>query len=244
MLLRGDIFCAKNFLQDTILGGSLWFTSALAVAELLLFTMVALMRNKSLWHFGGVSLLLVIGALMMKYSNITIWGNDNIPWFYKAGMIAVFYLVFGGVYELHEEKFSKLMQPGILVLFILGYSYISLFSKIEVQTAINVAQLNILGLVMSVGGIILLIELCKKLPSIGLFQWVGRNTLVMYFLSGGIPNILSVFFVKLGMHLSFMPYLVISMISFMLGVVGSYIIGKYFPFVLDLRTIKKKNLQL
>lgn len=238
-LLRGGSFDIHLFLRDTFLGGSLWFTSALALAEILLSTMIALKKDNRLWHDFIISVLLTIGAVLLKKGDLTIWDDGNIPWFYKAAMIGTFYLVVGGLYKQYESKIGQIMNPILMLGLLLVYVLITLTPMIEVRTAVNAGILNIWGVFASVLGIVLLTDVCKKLPTIKLFNWVGRHTLVMYFLSGGIPNILSVMMLNMGVRLNFASFMVLCSFSFIIGMIGTWIIEKYFPFVIDLRKISQ-----
>ena len=55
-VLRGQSFYVTNFLNDTIGGASIWFTPALAVAQLL-FLLALSLRKKSIYFYIAVSVL-------------------------------------------------------------------------------------------------------------------------------------------------------------------------------------------
>ena len=102
-IIRGQGFEFSMFLHDTILGGSIWFTSALAVSELLLFFML-LPRYRSYWWYGIFSVILaLIGVYFAKNAN-GLYGISDVPWFWKGGFIATLFLVFGGIYQKYEDR--------------------------------------------------------------------------------------------------------------------------------------------
>lgn len=94
-ILRGEGLHMEAFVKNTILGGSLWFTSALVVSEVLLFIILSANIKRFTYYFLITATLAVFGIFIAK-SNLTIWGDFNIPWFYKAGMIGTLYMTIGG----------------------------------------------------------------------------------------------------------------------------------------------------
>lgn len=52
-------------------------------------------------------------------------------------------------------------------------------------------DVNIPGIVLSLLSIVILIELCKLLPAYKLLNYIGKNTIGLYFMSGALPIVLS-----------------------------------------------------
>ena len=96
-ILRGEGIDFMSFAHDTVLGGSTWFTSALAVAELVLILLLTTRINK-MWFYGLVSSALAISAIILAQNNVTIWESLVLPWYYKGGMVCSLILMGGGIF--------------------------------------------------------------------------------------------------------------------------------------------------
>lgn len=234
-----------SFLRDTVLGGSLWFTSSLVVSELILYLLL-LTKRKAIAFYVLTSALIAIGAVMIaKYTHYSFLGDSNIPWFYKAGMIGSVYMVCGGLYKTIEEKYEFLVGDynwlmitvGVLFYFVIVYS-----PPVPVMVVVNLARVNLAGFFVSILGILLLVSICKCLSGTRASTYIGRHTLVMYFLSGGIPNVVSFSALRLGIRVNIYTYLFVTIVSFATAVLLCFVIEKYFPFLVDLRRIREMNL--
>ena len=98
-------------------------------------------------------------------------------------------------------------------------------------------DVNGLGFALSVIGILLMVALCKHIPSSGLIRYMGRHTLPLYFLSGGVPNVLAIISVKMGIVTNLITYLVLCVLSIIIALIGTIVIERYIPFLLDLRLL-------
>ena len=101
IILRGAGVDFWSFLRDTLLGGSLWFTCALAVSEILIGC-ILISRNNTIWFYLFSSVLLALMGVLLAKLDIQLLGDKNIPWYYKSGMVASLYLSFGGLYWKYE----------------------------------------------------------------------------------------------------------------------------------------------
>ena len=83
-LLREQGIDYFTFLHDTFLGGSIWFTSALTVAEILILLSL-LFRVKNIYLYIALSVMFVyISAILVQY-NIIFFNDQALPWYYKGG---------------------------------------------------------------------------------------------------------------------------------------------------------------
>ena len=221
------------FVRDTLLGGSLWFTCALAVSELLLLLLL-LSRNKNLLFYIGCSVCLAIAAIVISNQGILIFGERNIPWFYKSGMIATLYLTLGGLFWKIEHQLDKFIWKWWICLPLL-YFLVLYVCRGHIRVNLNACDVNMLGLTVSVLGIVAVIYVFKHIREFDLLHWIGRHTLGLYFLSGGIPNVFAMVALKSGIDIHFAQYLIFCVLAFLFGMIGTFIIDKYVPFVFDIR---------
>ena len=113
-ILRSRGFDIGMFLYKTLGGCTYWFTSALVVAEFLIFFML-LTRIKRIWFYWICCLLMYcIGRLIVanRYSLFDTY--PSLPWQYKHGLYALVFMSFGGVYWRLEDKVNRFMNKGLL----------------------------------------------------------------------------------------------------------------------------------
>lgn len=238
MLLREEGLEWWSFFRDTLLGGSLWFTSALAVSEILLgITLIC--RNKSIWLYVFFSFLIAIIGVSIAKLGFVIHGDSNLPWYYKSGMIATLYLSCGGLFWKYEDKLDYLLRGFKWVIVPIVYCILLYFFQEDAVIIVNRGSLNLSGFALSIVGVLTLVYLCKRLKEIKLVSWLGRHTLGLYFFSGAVPSVLSLAYIKIfGPMSGVAPYSLLALLSLTIGCFAVYVADKYVPFVFDLRLLK------
>ena len=240
-MIRGDEFTILSFAKDTILGGSIWFTCALAVAELLVLTML-LSRQRNIYFYIVVSMFLSALAIIINDSGFTILSSENIPWFYKSGMIATLFLSLGGLYSHYEYNIDKVIgKYSVVFIIALAYSVISTFHFASVKISLIHASISIQGLLMALASIYVIIFFTKKLKSIPLINHLGRISLGIYLLSGGIPNVLGVIFLKYGFHNIYINVLFVTIISFVIGAIIVDVLNRICPGIFNFKLLYRKK---
>jgi hypothetical protein len=106
---------------------------------------------------------------------------------------------------------------------------------------ISLGELNVPGICISTLGILLLIGLCRKLGNSRLLTFIGRNSVVFYFFSGGLPVVLSMLAGKLLPNAAPLGFFLVFLFSLLLAFLGAWFIGRFLPFLLDLRLLRKKR---
>lgn len=244
ILIRGESFSSLDFLCDTIGGGSIWFTPALAVAEMLIVILL-LLRPKKLFSFVFFAATCWIVSEYLRFVGFRFVGNASVPWYYKSGMEAISIMVLGGFYWRCEKNIHRLLCKSwrIICLSIL-YMFLCLSLKGIVRTALDWQGLNLLGLFLSLLGIIIIIEWVSRLPSIPFLNYVGRHSIGFYFFCGSVVNV----FALLARHLLIDDYgwivWLIAGVSFLFSSMCVYVIDKWVPFVYDLRKLKRSSLSI
>lgn len=238
VVLRGKGISVNLFIHDTLLGGSIWFTSALAIAELLLIVPL-LFRIKNVWIYVVYSSALTFLSYILYSYNVTLNGDPTIPWYYKSGMSATIIMSLGGVYWKYEEFIDKFLSRKKILLFLpmvillLIYYYIN---NSTINVNINLDSIGICSLLIICTCIYIVIRICKILPQCGLVDFWGRNTIGLYLFCGGIPNLFATILQQINI-----PHVVVLPITFILSIATALlsviIINKYMPYLYDLRLI-------
>ena len=232
-LFHGDALSFGQYLYDVFGGLSYWFTSALAVAQLLLLALVRF-RRLGMWHYV---------VLSCAFFALGVWSfiatENTFPWNYQAGLSATLFMSLGGVYFKHEGEVNKWLVPyGVMLAagaYVLGVALTWRSQSLAVMVPF---QVDFWGLVVVFCSIISLVALARVLPPLTWLRFVGRNSIVFYFFSGVMPamwsTVLRLCFPGLQCYGGTLLVLVLSLA---LSAVLCMVINRYFPFLLDARKL-------
>lgn len=98
---------------------------------------------------------------------------------------------------------------------------------------------SLYALVVSILGILSLISLCHHIPKIGWLNYIGTNSIIFYFLSGGVPAIWGIIFKYIFPDPSYIVSILVASISVITVFPITYFINQYCPIVTDLFYKKK-----
>ena len=227
-------------MYKTIGGGTYWFTAALVVAEvILLLLLFSRVRNIWFYFFCCCSIFAIGEWLVLKDFNI-MSSYPSFPWSYKNGMFAILFLAFGGLYWTYETPINKLMNKTLL-LFMIGL-YVTLLSiwPNEFHVLVSMLDVNILGIVLSLLSTIILIEICKLIPTFRLLNYIGMNTIGFYFMSGALPIVLSLI-VESILPTNVIGLCIVFIASLLIALIAVNLMNRLTPWLFDLRLIWKKK---
>lgn len=238
-LVGGGTITVTDFIINTLVRGTNWFTCSLFIAELVLFLMLCF-RFKIVWLYWFIGLCIALFGRYLQLKNLSMLGDPYLPWFYKSGLVAVVFLVAGGVYSLYEDyidnrlnKLSKLVLTIFLVTLYIGlYSF---FSKSILFSVIFGLDLG--GFLISLLSIIALIYVCKYLRSFSLVRYVSRHSIGFYFLSASIPYV-SCYIVEKYVPTGSIGYLLEFVMSFNCALLAVFLLNKFLPWMFDLRLLR------
>lgn len=241
IILRGKAFNWYSLICDTLLGGSIWFTCALAVAELLLL-LALFSRARNIWLYVALGIFTATLSYYLFVNKVSMDYNIQTPWAYKSGLSALLLMAFGGVYWVYEnniESFFKRWRSlviSVMVIFYVGFCFY--FFDRYCGTLLK-HPLNLISIFVIIIGVYILINICRCLPASRFSYYFGRHSLGLYLLSGAIPNVIAVLLLKVFPQ-SLGLTMVTWAISVMIGMVMVYMINRFVPFLLDLRLLRKK----
>ena len=241
-LLRGDAFTIKEFMYDTIGGTTCWFTSALAVAEIIILLLL-ITRQKSIWFYVPFCVVLsIIGWWLADKGINLIKGTASFPWQYKQALISLSYIAAGGVYWRYETQIRNILNKWVLAILTIAFIIVVILFHDRMKFITSLNQINLLGFVVTIWATVLLIELCRFIPEIKALSIIGQNTMGYYFLSGAIPNILGLLVLKFVPFLHWGILLLLWVLSFIVATFLIKAINRWIPWFFDLRLLKTKKM--
>lgn len=240
-ILRGEVFTINEFIQDTIGGTTFWFTSALVLAEFMLILLLT-SRIRSIWFYAIVCLVLTTFGNYLVINKIDlINGTSSFPWHYKQALICMIYIALGGLYQKYELAIKKVLNKYVISILVIVFIISIVFFSEHFKYVTSLCEMNVLGILITILSTVLLIELCKSIPEFKVLSFIGQNTMGYYFLSGAVPSIVAMIVLKFIPNLHWWMLLLIWVGNLILATGFVMIMNKYFPWLFDLRLLKKQK---
>ena len=228
-------------MYKTIGGCTYWFTAALVVAELLIVGML-LTRIRTVWFYFAIScLLFAFGQLTVTNEWSLFEQYPSLPWQYKNGLYAILFMAFGGLYWKHETSINKWMNWFSLMCMIGLYIVCLVLWPGYFNVLVSMLDVNVPGIALSLLSIIILIELCKKMPALKILNYIGQNTIGFYFMSGALPIVLSMVVNRLMPQSNAVGFVFVLAGSAGVGYGLVYLMNRFTPWIFDLRLLCKKH---
>ncbi len=186
MLFHSENITFANFLYDIFGGISYWFTSALFVAQIVLFILFLSRSSNITFYLLATFVIFLLGIWLNSMITPNGSADAYFPWFYRTGLEYTFIMALGGVYLKVEKQIDKFISP--ILLFMLGVFY-TLSLLLTYNTGLLRfmgvgGRINVGGFVVIIVGILLVVGICKKIPYNKYLSFIGKNSIVFYFLSG------------------------------------------------------------
>ena len=233
ILFRHQNLSILNIAYDVLGGVASWFVAALVIAKLLLILLAKIFRKNIILYLAAGGILALGGVICGQYD------PTPFPWFYKSGMIAVWLMALGGVWCRFENRLSITAQvvgiaiSGIVIGLFSYFGFVSIFAPMS-------ANCTIFGTIECIAVCFLVIVLCHVIPRNPVGKFIGRNSILYYFLCNASPAFVCVLFFHVTKVAS-TPYwvMVLAFVSLLLSTAIAAIIKYRFPFLLDVRKLRK-----
>lgn len=148
--------------------------------------------TKSLKNIWLISFLFIVIGFIS-----TVYISHPCPWFFNYGLISLIYILLGCTYRKYE-RFLILTSKRNLFLSVIIYSILITLNKLYPtsiyyysMTSENISLLGIISfLILSLSGIWMMLNIVTILPrNIKYLQYVGKYSLIYYFLNGGVITV-------------------------------------------------------
>lgn len=235
-------FDLQNFSIAVFGGISLWFTSALCISQFVIYTLF-LSKQKNIWLY-----ILITFAIFLLTN---IFGDvrskpaiEYIPWFWQTGLIYTFLMMLGGAYNVYEAYINRILNKKIIITCIFT-AFIALtiiqMKGFEIFCLGLSGKSNILGITTIILSLLLLIFFVKQITPNKITNFIGKQSIVFYFLSGAIPATILAGFEIFQLEKSYIILIAYILISLTTSYIATYIVTKFLPFLLDIRILFKKK---
>lgn len=248
----------RNFLQIRGYGDQIWFVAALFMAFIPFWAFIEWYSRERAAPvrravFIAISLVLFIADnLYSKYTDGSFfpWGSSALPWHVEYIFQGMFYMMLGYCFrEAWEARFDALPGAKVAALIFVIYSiiiYLPYFVALP-EAAFAFSAVYVTPIV----GIIMVFAVSKLIPANKYMCYIGQNTLIYFALHGKVfsfvENMLARFASPLygtilgNVLLSNLFALVFTFLLSLLLLIPTYIINRWFPFILGRR--RKKSTQ-
>ncbi len=170
--LRWDNFILDADLRSILIGGGVWFLSALFIGKCIFYVLHHL-KIRQYYVFLLSIVMMVAGIVMYNRHYLNIWC-------YQHAFIALPFLVSGHWLRERQELIEK---PIVLVLGLLSLLYTYMYSYPFFNAGPHITwQTSILFLALSLSGSLLLFYLSRIISTSRYIEYAGRHTLTIYLL--------------------------------------------------------------
>jgi hypothetical protein len=232
ILFHGNSFDLSTFAIEILGGTSFWFTSALFVAQLVLLTLFLTKRRNIFFYLSITTIIFIFLQYLCDYK--TKPAIEYFPWFWRTGLNYSFIMSIGGLYTKYENRLKKQILWLAIIISLTGYYMI--YTGNEVACLGLSGKCNFAGLFTSLATTLIFIEIAKRIRANKVTDFIGKNSILFYFLSGATPATFSALLTKFNINgeISLITTLILSLMS---SYAITIIIVKYLPFLTDIRLI-------
>ncbi len=230
ILVRGEEFVPKDVLLGIVCGQASWFVAARAVAGVLFALLITVANRfcRLILPVGCAALAVV--PFIFRCDALRIWNLD-------IALMSLVYLCLGYFYHVYEEAAGKRLRLWMCIPVLL-FAVLVKCAEQHYGFAVPVSPVGITSfpvfLIDTVPVAFVVIALCRRYDGCPFLNYVGRNSIVFYFLCGGVPLLMGMAFRRIG--LCYGGNYLITLLDFaavlMVMSALAYIITRWFPFMI------------
>ncbi len=236
---------------DILLGRASWFIVTLGGVYIMWAVVVKFFKSIMVYVF--FMFISILAAYYVKYNYMPL------PYFFDCMLVGNFFIGLGLFYRIYEFSILKFLKSSYLLLaiFIVVFFTITYIDRIYLGTAINIfygEQHNfLLTVCYGVLGIMMMVILVKTIPAPRWICFIGVNSLVFYYLNGGVLRVLSFLFDSMRItqwlednagSVAYFCVVMMSLCACAVIAVVSRFINRYFPVMTGDRKVMKKVFKL
>ena len=219
---------STDIITNILFGQASWFVTALVIAEIL-FSILILLSEKNKYIMPAVCFICGISSVYFSPS-FNFWHFHN-------AMLAMPYIYLGYVYHKHEIPVTWFVNNKVFVcagtVLLVAMKYVEHTSGLRMLFEPVWVTSFLLFFIDTMLFITLFILLIKHIRPYKTICWTGRNSLVYYFLCGGVPLVTNRLLDIIGINYAdnIIILLVITAFVYLVTTIITHLIVKYIPFV-------------
>ena len=222
-------------------GQASWFVAALVVSEVLFLLMLRVWRGSLLSVALYGVLTLVVAAVFGNMRSPLC--NDFNFWHVNEAMLGSFFMSLGYLCHAAEPRMTLSGRAwcggvALLVVLLVGTKWLVLSQEQQMVFGPVVVSSFPLFVADNVLALLFLLAVFRRMPLVQPLSWVGRRSLVLYFVCGGIPLLVARCFGLLGLgysgRLSLLPVFVVVVL---LASLVAALVYRYLPWLMGSREL-------
>lgn len=228
-----------TIMMDIFGGCSFWFTSALAVAQITILTLFLSKKRNIFFYLITTFLIFAIIQIISDFTPKP--ARFHFPWYWRTGLIYTFIITLGGLYSTFENKVDLFLSKGGIILITISciIIYVCVYDGYAIAFLGLSGRCSIIGFIGAISSILLLIHIIKRCNDYNITNFIGKNSIIFYFLSGAVPNTFATIFGKMLEKNTLM--ITTFIVSIVISYAATYTINKYFPYLTDMRLLRNKQ---
>ena len=157
------------------------------------------------------------------------------PWYWKSGLVGILPFVLGIYYRKYENMLER-RRAVTWIPIVLYLAYCVFLRNYKADTNVPGVKFDCIGVAVMCLGIWSVIRISKWIPENRVLSYIGRHSIVFYFLSGVLPAFWGTV-LKRVFHSSPNYGIVVLSLAFSLisAAVCSWVIYRFLPFMVDIR---------
>ncbi len=229
-LVHGDALSGTTIITTILFGQASWFVAARVVAGLLFATLITLSLR---YHRYLLALSCVIAAAVPFVCHspwLSLWNSD-------IALMSLVYLCIGYYFHAYEEVVSRYMRWTIVVPVLVVVVVIKVIEQ-RYGIAVPVSPQRMTAfpvfLIDTLLGAFVIIAVCRQCCHNSGINFIGRNSLVYYFLCGGVPLLTGIAFRHVGLtyHGNYLVVLLDFAVVIAVMSALAYVILRHLPWML------------
>lgn len=231
MVLQPESLAWQDALLKIVCGRASWFVVALIVAEVFFSLFLCIRQARFKW-LSAASAVCFISYYLVDY-------NQNNFWQWQDALLTFFFLYLGYLYHHKETMLNAIQKPCYSLILLIILVVIKLFELNVDYDMRNIAVVNpALFLADTIITLLLVISVLKLIPRCSPLEWIGKHSIVYYFLSGAAPLIITLSLHRIGLPCndSLLRFLMVLIAVYLLSTCLTWIINKYLPFLIGKTT--------
>ncbi len=228
--VHGTDISLADILLGIVCGQASWFVAARALAGVIFAALITLACRFCRWILPLGCVLLALLPFLFDCDAIHIWNAD-------IALMSLVYLYIGYLFHANESVVSryagvKLCLPVLLVVVVIKF----IEGRFDIRVPVSPALMTSFPVffIDTILSAFVVITFCRRFNGCRFINFVGRNSIVFYFLCGGVPLLTGMAFRHFGLTYSGNYLIVLADFAVVVAVMSllTIVIVRYFPFMI------------